>query len=108
MEVSHSGWTPEEKEAAQKAVELAYQREVAALIATLQNRVEHAASPNDVWSLHDFLSAKRHEMDGKFDLRDSSLIFMFATLVKDGLLHVGELEGIEKDKLVKISALARF
>jgi hypothetical protein len=108
VEVTHSSWTPEEKEAAQKAMDLAYQREVTALIATLQHRVEQAESPNDVWSLHDFLSAKRHEMDGKFDLRDSSLIFMFATLVKDGLLHVGELEGFEKEKLVKISALARF
>jgi hypothetical protein len=101
-------WSPEERHLARQAVDLAYEREVSSLIMALHNKVSEVHCSGDVWSLHDYLSAKRHEMDGKFDLRDSSLLFVFATLLKDGLLSVGELDGLDRDKLVKITALARM
>jgi hypothetical protein len=58
--------------------------------------------------LHDFLSARRHEIDGKYDYRYSVLIFVFAGLVKEGWLNIDELEGLQKDKLTKVAALARM
>jgi hypothetical protein len=36
------------------------------------------------------------------------LLFVFASLVKDQLLQVDELQGLSEDKLAKISAMARF
>ena len=89
-------------------MDLAYEREVSSLIMALHNKVSEVRCSGDVWSLHDYLSAKRHEIDGKYDLRESSLLFVFAALVKDGLLSVGELDGLHRDKLVKITALARM
>ncbi|NJM74095.1 MAG: hypothetical protein HC862_30640, partial [Scytonema sp. RU_4_4] len=53
----------------------------------------------DLWRLHDFLSARRHEVEGKYDYQYSVLLFVFAGLVKEGWLHLTELEGLDKDKL---------
>jgi hypothetical protein len=61
-----------------------------------------------MWHLHDFLSARRHEVDGKYDYRYSMLIFIFARLVKEGWLHLNELEGLDKSKIAKIAALSRM
>jgi hypothetical protein len=108
VETGHTGWSPEERHLAKQAVDLAYEREVSSLITALHHKISEVSCPGDVWNLHDYLSAKRHEMDGKFDLRDSSLLFVFATLVKDGLLSVGELDGLDREKVVKITALARM
>ena len=108
VETGHHGWSPEERHLARQAVDLAYEREVTSLITALHNKLSQVNNSSDVWSLHDYLSAKRHEMDGKFDLRDSSLLFVFAALVKDGLLSVSELDGLAREKLVKITALARM
>lgn len=63
---------------------------------------------DDIWQLHDFLSARRHELDGKYDDRESGLIFVFSNLVKEGWLSLDELDGLEPAKLSKISALTRM
>jgi hypothetical protein len=108
VESVEGSWTKAERTIAKQAFDLAYQREVVTLIKTLQTRANAVANPEDVWNLHDFLSAKRHEIDGKYDFRYSSLIFVFATLVKDGLLKINELEGLDREKIAKISALSRM
>jgi Photoprotection regulator fluorescence recovery protein len=61
-----------------------------------------------VWQLHDFLSAKRHDIDGKYDYRYSVLIFVFATLIREGWLHLDELKGLHTDKLTKMAVLAQM
>jgi hypothetical protein len=33
---------------------------------------------------------------------------VFASLVKDELLHLQELDGLEADKLAKVAAMSRF
>ena len=62
----------------------------------------------ECWKLHDFLSIQRHEIEGRFDFRLSGLLFVFASLVKDGLLQLDELQGLEPDKLNKVAAMARM
>ncbi|WP_245912501.1 hypothetical protein [Brunnivagina elsteri] len=62
----------------------------------------------DVWRLNDFLSAKRHEVDGKYDFRYPYLIVVFARLVKEGWLQPQELEGLDPSKRAKIAALSRM
>lgn len=108
MEACPSVWSAVEWDVVQHAIDTAYAREVAGLIESLQTRVIDLDRPDDVWKLHDYLSAKRHEMDGRYDRREASLLFVFADLVKDGLLEVEELEGLDRDKIIKISALARM
>jgi hypothetical protein len=108
MNVSELEWSETEQQVAQAAFEQAYQREIKRLIESVQGQAEAIVAIEDVWRLHDFLSARRHEMDGKYDYQYSALIFTFAGLVKDGLLQLDELAGLDATKLTKIAALSRF
>ncbi len=101
-------WTETEKKIASEAFQIAYEREIDSLIEEVHHKATTLAKLDDIWNLHDFLSARRHEIDGKYDFRDSGLIFVFARLVKEGWLNLDRLKGLDKDKLSKISALARM
>lgn len=108
MQVTETQWSETEKKIARSAFDRAYQREIEALIRDVTERASTISTQQDVWQLHDFLSARRHEIDGKYDYRYSGLIFVFARLVKEKWLSIGELKGLEADKLAKISALVRM
>lgn len=101
-------WSESEKKAAREAFKIAYNREIIGLIEEVKVKVSQIAEVDEVWRLHDFLSARRHEIDGKYDDRDSVLIFVFAQLLKEKWLSLDELKALEKDKLAKINALARM
>lgn len=93
---------------ARRAFDLAYQREVDSLIELVRRRFDALSSVDSVWELHDYLSSRRHEMEGRYDFRLPTLLFVFASLVKDGVLRVEDLEGLSNDKLAKIAALSRM
>jgi hypothetical protein len=106
--VNEVEWSNTEKNIAKEAFNKAYVREVNNLIKEVREQANLISDLNHLWQLHDFLSARRHEIDGKYDYRDSVLIFVFAKLINEDLLHINELEGLAKDKLTKIAALARM
>jgi hypothetical protein len=108
MQVNNIGWSEIEEKIAQEAFKKAYEREIDALIEEVRERGSKLAELDQVWHLHDFLSARRHEIDGKYDYRYSVLIFVFARLLQEGWLDLDELKGLEPDKLTKIIALARM
>lgn len=108
MQVNDGDWSKNEKKIAQAAFDKAYEREIKALIEDVRERASVIAAIDDMWRLHDFLSARRHDIDGKYDYRYSVLIFVFARLVKEGWLHLDELKGLDTDKLTKVAALARM
>jgi hypothetical protein len=108
MPVSEAKWTDLEKKIARTAFDKAYKREVEALLKQVREEAGTIAEVDDLWRLHDFLSAKRHEMEGKYDYHYSALIFIFAGLLKDGWLQISDLEGLDQDKLAKVAALARM
>lgn len=108
MPVSEAKWTDLEKEIARTAFDKAYKREVEALLKQVREEAGTIAEVEDLWRLHDLLSAKRHEMEGKYDYRYSSLIFIFAGLLKEGWLQISDLAGLDQDKLTKVAALARM
>lgn len=108
MQETDTEWSKTEKKIAQAAFERAYEREVNALINEVRENAGAIAELADVWGLHDFLSARRHDIDGKYDYRYSVLIFVFARLIREQWLHLDELEGLGKDKLAKIAALAQM
>ncbi|MEY3256049.1 hypothetical protein FLX35_06430 [Cylindrospermopsis raciborskii LB2897] len=108
VQVNDIEWSTTEKELARKAFDQAYEREINALIETVREQASTITKLDEIWQLHDFLSARRHQIDGKYDYRYSVLIFVFAQLVREGWLHIKDLEGLEVDKIAKVSALTRM
>lgn len=108
MKVNEVSWSDLEQEVAQAAFQKAYEREINSLIQEVRNNASQVCDLDDIWRLHNFLSARRHEIDGKYDYNYSVLIFVFADLIKQGWLHLDELKGLERDKIAKISSLSRM
>ncbi|PZO39209.1 MAG: hypothetical protein DCF19_14660 [Pseudanabaena frigida] len=106
MQAINAEWTSTEEDIARRAFDIAHKREITSLIDLVRAKVNSLTEIEDIWRLHDFLSVKRHEIDGRYDYRLSILVFVFAGLVKDGWLNINELEGLNTDKIAKISALA--
>jgi hypothetical protein len=108
MQVTDIVWSEAEQQIAKAAFERAYDREAKALIAEVHERIGQLHEVPDLWQLHDFLSIRRHALDGKYDGRDSALLFVFAQLIQEGLVSMDELGGLSDDKLKKISVLTRM
>jgi hypothetical protein len=108
METVLAGWTDQEQAIAKQAFDTAYGRAIAQLTETLRQRVIALEGADDLWQLHDFLSIQRHSIEGHFDFRLDGILFVFASLVKDNLLNLDELAGLEVEKIAKITAMSRF
>jgi hypothetical protein len=101
-------WSESEQAVARSAFETAYARAVSRLVASVQTQASDLSDAQSVWALHDFLSIERHTIEGRFDFRLGGILFAFASMVKDQLLQLEELEGLTADKLAKVSAMSRF
>jgi hypothetical protein len=101
-------WSDAEQGIARTAFETAYSRAVTRLVASVQTQASSLSDASSVWALHDFLSIERHTIEGRFDFRLDGILFVFASMVKDQLLQLEELEGLTADKLAKVSAMSRF
>lgn len=108
MQGIETEWSELEKQVAEEAFRTAYNRETTALVQEICDRASTITEIEQVWKLHDFLSAKRHEIDGKYDFDYSAFIFVFARLIKEKWINLDDLSGLEADKLAKMSALARM
>ncbi len=106
--MSEAEWTDIEKKIARTAFNQAYDREVEALLKQVREQASTLVELSDLWRLHDFLSARRYEFEGKYDYQYSVLLFVFAGLIKEGWIDLNELDGLDKDKLSKVAALARM
>lgn len=106
--MSEINWSDTEKKAAHEAFKKAYEREINSLIEEVKQEIIEINEISQLWLLHDFLSARRHQIDGKYDDSCSSLIFVLAQLLKEEWLSMEELQALDRDKLTKISALARM
>lgn len=102
------GWSEEERRIARIAFDAAYARALQSLIQDVQLHAAGMDSASSLWQLHDFLSIQRHRLEGRFDFRPQPLLFLFAALVKDDLLDLQELRGLDDGKLAKIRAMAQF
>lgn len=108
MQNLKDAWTSTEKDIAQEVFNRAYEREISSLIRDVREKAGAIAELDDLWRLHDYLSARRHEIDGKYEYDYSSLLFVFAELVRDGWLQLDELKPLSQDKLAKIAALTNM
>jgi hypothetical protein len=103
-----SVWTDHELTVAREVFERAHGRAVHALIASVRSHADQLDSVESLWQLHDFLSIQRHRIEGRFDFRLEGILFVFAGLVKEGLLEPAELQELDDEKRAKIMAMARF
>ncbi|EDX82943.1 hypothetical protein S7335_121 [Synechococcus sp. PCC 7335] len=101
-------WSNEERRIAESALKKAYRKETEALIANIRENAANVTQLEDVWQLHDFLSAKRHDIDGKYDDREDFLMFTLSKLIKTGLLDKSDLQGLAADKRAKVTVLTRM
>lgn len=108
LQNNQTEWSQAEETTAKTALQKAYDRETSALIANVRDRASSIANLEDLWYLHDLLSTKRHEIDGKYVYNFPTLVFDFATLVKEGWLNLSELQGLRPEVISKISALAKM
>ena len=108
LEVSKNKFSEIEENIAKQALQTAHQREVSALISQVRDRANTITELEDLWYLHDLLSTKRYEIDGKYVYNCSTLVFDFARLVQEGWLNLDDLSGFPAAMLSKISVLARM
>ena len=104
--MSKTQWSETEENIAKQAYQTAYKREISTLIANVRDR--SIAELEDLWDLHDLLSTKRYEIDGKYNYDSSTAVFDFARLIKEGWLSLDDLKGLKPELLSKISALVRI
>lgn len=108
MQLTDTKWSTVETEIAEAALEKAKEREINALVVTVRQQASGIQKFDELWHLHDFLSGRRYDLDGKYDSRNATVIFTLASLVKEGWLKITELEGLDKDKITKVSAMTRM
>jgi hypothetical protein len=108
MQGIDADWSELEKQVAEKVFLEAYKRETQALVTEICEKASLVTEIKDIWGLHDYLSAKRHDIDGKYDFDYSALIFVFAKLVKEKWLSLDDLDGLGTSKVAKIVALSRM
>ena len=108
LEVNKNQLSATEETTAKRALQKAYDREIRALMMNVRDRANSLTKIEDLWYLHDLLSTKRYEIDGKYAYNSSSIVFDFANLVKEQWLTLEDLQGLPSKMLSKISALARM
>ncbi len=108
MQSNNPQWSETEKQIAREALSKAYAKETEALIAEISQKSSEITKIDDVWSLNDYLNSKRYDIDGKYDYRDSTPVFVLAKLIKQGWLHPDDLAGLTPDKRAKVTALAKM
>ncbi len=106
--VSEVEWSSKEREIAQKALDTAFKRESDMMVSLIREQSGEISCLDDLWKLHDFLSARRHDIDGKYDDSQSMFVFVFARLIKEGWLTLDELEGLDRAKVSKVSLMTRM
>ena len=108
LEVNQNQLSVTEEKIAQQALQEAHEREIYALINNVRDRANSLNEIEDLWDLHDLLSTKRYEIDGKYAYNSSSIVFDLANLVKEKWLTFEDLQDLPSEMLSKISALARM
>ena len=92
-------WSPSEKKAARAAFDLALDRELKAIRQEAEALLQKSGDESSIWRVHDYLSAKRREIDEKYSYRYSILVLVFSRLVSEGWLTVHDLSGIGAEKI---------
>ena len=106
--MTSANWTPREEDVARHAFHNGNQRCIKVLIKNLQAKSQSLNSAECIWKLHDFLSTERHNFEGRAEFDYNSILFTLADMLKQQLISIEELEGLDQQKLAKIKAMSLF
>ena len=101
-------WSSEEEQVARQAFNNGRRRSIESLISTLHGKCQELSTDESVWNMHDFLSTERHILEGRSEFDYGNILFTLADLLKQQLITLDELEGLDPKKLAKIKAMSMF
>ena len=99
-------WSAGEKKTARAAFDAAFVRECSAIKREAESMLQRTPDAAGVWSVHDYLSEKRREVDRKYDYRYSVLISVFGRLLSEGWVTEAELAKLKPEKIELIRSNA--
>ncbi len=107
MNFNEVKWSPEEKRAARKIFDKAYQNELEEIKNILESKVQKIKSEKDIWDINDFLTERRISIDKKYDYRYSRLIIVFGILLSERFLTEDDLNGLSEEKIEMIKNVSK-
>jgi hypothetical protein len=98
-------WTSEEKKLSRRIFDLAFQRELADIIAEFKARAAQVQDSDALWAMQEFLDEKQRDLNAKYDYRYSQLIWVFSVLLRQKHIDESELVGLAEEKLMLIRSI---
>ena len=92
-------WSSTEKAIARRCFDRALQRELDAAIQSTKEMAAQIRRAPELWELEHHLTQLRKEIDRKYEYKYSTLVLVFADLVREGKLDPDDLRGLSEDKL---------
>ena len=92
-------WSPKEKAIARRAFDRVLRQELDAALHTTKRMAAQIRQASELWELEHHLTQLRKEIDRKYEYKYSTLVFLFADLIREGKLNAEELRGLAEDKL---------
>src|SRR5450755_3511071 len=92
-------WSSTEKAIARRCFDRALQRELDAAIQSTKEMAAKIRRAPELWELEHHLTQLRKEIDRKYEYKYSTLVLVFADLVREGKLDPEDLRGLSEEKL---------
>lgn len=92
-------WSSTEKAIARRSFDRALQRELDAAIQSTKEMAAKIRQAPELWELEHHLTQLRKEIDRKYEYKYSTLVLVFADLVREGKLDPEDLRGLSEEKL---------
>ncbi len=100
-------WSETEKKLSRSLFETTLHTELMEVMAEFKAKAAGVSTPEEMWAIRDYLTKRQHEITQKYnDYRYSQLILVFARLVREGRIQMGQLGGLSEDKLTYIRRIA--
>jgi hypothetical protein len=92
-------WSSTEKAIARRCFDRALRQELDAAIQSTKETAAKIRQASELWELEHHLTQLRKEIDRKFEYKYSTLVLVFANLVREGKLDREDLSGLSEEKL---------
>jgi hypothetical protein len=91
-------WSSTEKAIARRCFDRALQQELDAAIQSTKQKAAKIKQASELWELERHLTHLRKKLDDQYEYKYSTLILLFADLVREGKLDPEDLRGLSRDK----------
>ena len=97
-----------EKAIARKAFDAALKRELHEVMQETKKMASQINEPDDLWSLEQYLTERRKDINRKYDPRGSRLKDVLGRLLYENRLGEDDLRGLREEKMKSIRSFAQF